>query len=347
MRGPLCVLVVLFHSGMTLPDDIIQVSFSRVLFEVVVPYFFFFSGFLFFIHCKGQFGVTEYIGKLKKRFHSLLIPYVLWISIYLLLRSLVLFWSHESFVDYWNLGGVGDFFKFYWNYKSLILPYDDWSGCSGYSTVPLLVPLWFLRDLFVVSLLAPIIFFLIKRFNTILVWLLGIAYLAQVWPIHTGATISALFWFVFGAYFSIKGKDFIDVLSRYRVPSYFTSCALFIAEVYYHGVLTPVGYYLHTFFALSMFVSIIGLYSRFPAAFVKNEMLVKASFFIYVFHGFLVPYVQNLMVRIFPSFPSQSYVVAQIQYVMVPLLVIMICILTYLFMAKYTNQLLLVLTGNR
>ena len=108
LRFPLIVGVLLIHSnpekvaiikGMNIisPDghwfyDNISYLFSHIFAAVAVPLFFFISGYLFFYKTTA-FTKSVYGRKLKKRAHTLLIPYIFW--------NLAV-GSYEKSVIYWK-----------------------------------------------------------------------------------------------------------------------------------------------------------------------------------------------------------------------------------------------------
>ncbi|MDR1527495.1 MAG: acyltransferase family protein [Dysgonamonadaceae bacterium] len=90
MRFPLIMLVIFIHVRPTswLP---VEIKFSdagiyRILSEMIshnlgaiaVPCFFLFSGFFFFYKMKENWNFNFYLTQLKKRFRTLLIPYLIW-----------------------------------------------------------------------------------------------------------------------------------------------------------------------------------------------------------------------------------------------------------------------------
>lgn len=92
LRFPLAVMVVFIHSFML--DDVaftpdwhalsgmdfaigLQVLLSKVVSHVAVPTFYVISGYLFFLHVE-RFTPDVYVGKLRKRARSILVPYLLW-----------------------------------------------------------------------------------------------------------------------------------------------------------------------------------------------------------------------------------------------------------------------------
>ena len=65
--------------------NLIRVLFSRVLTHISVPCFFVISGYYFFydVSKKGEIKVSYFRNKWKKRFWSLLVPYVTWNIVYI------------------------------------------------------------------------------------------------------------------------------------------------------------------------------------------------------------------------------------------------------------------------
>ena len=92
IRFPMMVCVVLLHTfiidrpiggeilvpnGKYLIFDIFQQLYQNELANVAVPMFFFISGYLFYCGIK-EFQLRIFIEKLRRRVHSLFIPYILW-----------------------------------------------------------------------------------------------------------------------------------------------------------------------------------------------------------------------------------------------------------------------------
>lgn len=122
-----------------------------------VPVFFAISGYLFFYHVERLDKVT-YFSKLKKRARSLLVPYLIWNSMYIFL-----FLLHRTPL----MAGL---------YPSASSVNIDWTwvanaywGIDGY---PLLYPLWYIRDLMIIVVLCPVVWFFIQKAKAL--WLGGL-----------------------------------------------------------------------------------------------------------------------------------------------------------------------------
>lgn len=170
LRFPLIVGVVFIHSfgapfdisslDIYHMDDIdyfniFRVSISHVLTHVCVPVFFLISGYLFFRGLeKWDFAV--YTQKLKRRFKTLLVPYLIWNTVSILLSLFFIF--HKD-----GFEGVSDFFnnkniyQLYWDFHTWNTDRVNWLGLLHPDTSPYCPPLWFLRDLMVVCVFSPLL----------------------------------------------------------------------------------------------------------------------------------------------------------------------------------------------
>ena len=106
LRFPLIVMVVFIHNpgigdipksislitdeGLSTSDflNLTRMAFTKVIPTIAVPSFFLISGYLFFKQ-KEILNMHAYKEKITKRFHTLLIPYILWNIIYLLMPFLI------------------------------------------------------------------------------------------------------------------------------------------------------------------------------------------------------------------------------------------------------------------
>ena len=172
-----------------------------------MPCFFLISGFLFFKG--GHFCLRGYVDKLKKRFFTLLIPFILWNLLYLLPY---LFKGWELIENEageilpivpWFQDCEGSLFKtvYNWTYGLFI----NFNGASA----PIDVPFWYLRDLMCMIVISPLVYYFVKYSKLIglvlccLVWVLLGQYriIPYAFPIPLRP---AVLFFLIGAYFSIN-----------------------------------------------------------------------------------------------------------------------------------------------
>ncbi len=215
LRLPLIVCVVLIHVSLM---DLAHAREAYPLFfcvnyltvEVIartaVPLFFFISGFLFFYKTES-FSLSIYKQKLRKRFRTLAIPYVSWNAIVILLYIVLQTFlpgltsgENKPMADFSAL----DYLAAFWDMKMVDA---DWSSYH----MPINYPLWFIRDLMVVVLFSPLVYWLVKRLRGYA--LAGLAFLwMMAWGMPvTGFSTTAFFFFAFGAYFSVNKKLFVRI----------------------------------------------------------------------------------------------------------------------------------------
>ena len=134
LRFPLIVAVIFIHCNLlvkhpeleTMPVFYFLVYITMKLVCIAVPLFFFISGFLFFK--EGLFDFTLYSKKLKSRFRTVLIPYLLWNIIYFVIVGIMqlikpdtLFLLHKHIVDFrWQ-----DFLWIFWDISQITGLADD------------------------------------------------------------------------------------------------------------------------------------------------------------------------------------------------------------------------------
>ncbi len=150
-----CVLILLvlyIHSFYNEAIGTKYASFAQMfmggggLANIAVPMFFVFSGFLFF---SGIQTAKDCFPKIRKRVQSLIIPYVLWNIIFVL-------W----YVVLQNLPGIAGMIN-----SDIITEITRGSVLENLYTIfvaPVAFQLWFLRDLIIIVLFSPLIYYWIK-----------------------------------------------------------------------------------------------------------------------------------------------------------------------------------------
>lgn len=161
MKIFLTIGVIYIHSFSLVPAETsnflyyLKVFLSFVLPRIAVPLFFVYSGYFFF---KGnEFNKITYWIKTKRRLSTLVIPYIFW-NIVALIVFLV---TDERFRA--NIFNIHDVLT-----KTFIgnIPDTGLWHCLGYEIpmiTPLNTPLWYIRDLFLICLLSPLVYTLIRN----------------------------------------------------------------------------------------------------------------------------------------------------------------------------------------
>ena len=145
------ILVLFIHSyfAQDTGDSFISVVnhkfsffFSRSVTQFAVPLFFMLSGITFF----REYTNKKYLTKMKSRLHTLVIPYLLWNTVWMLWKILCSY----SFIAKFSATGEP-----YPLTLSSILKGIFFYGCN--------TPFWFVFDLIIFSFAAPLIFLIVRN----------------------------------------------------------------------------------------------------------------------------------------------------------------------------------------
>ena len=276
VRFPLAVLVIVIHcffpikgwhydqlSDQSLGSNVtaeILLS-SRILVYFVVVFFFLISGYLFFVHLRDWDGKV-WKQKMSRRIWTLLIPYILWNTLYIIycigpeIAGCIIHGNSWDGVKNWvnDHGGV---LGLYWNAMRLGDGLVDLWGNPAYSTVPILLPLYFLRDLIIVDLFSPLFHFLLRSRNhrispcaIVTMVVLAFLYLTKTSFIIPGFTAEAFFFYGWGAFLSLNSYELSEVFYSKRWSIAIVTLCLFLAELYEGFLYSKEGMMILPFFAV-------------------------------------------------------------------------------------------------
>ena len=319
LRFPMIVLVTFAHSYGRVEDSFallasdwntygfLKLLVSQTLVKVAMPVFFIMSGYLFFANV-DKWDVATYKKKILRRVKTLLIPYLIWnllMAIKLKTFSMSMLWS------YWNPAGTQ----------------IDWFGHEQLMTAPANMPLWFLRDLMVVSLLTPIIYILVRKFGYWLMAVLTVLYLSGVCAFIPGLSAYAVFFFTLGAFFSIRRTDLIEIFKRFEWPAYGLSVIFAISMLLtYH---TSVFSSLMLCFRITGSIAVFCLASRILSTTSRRlpSLVCNSTYFIYLAHYvFFFSFIDTAFFALFGT----STISLSIHYLLCPLLKVAILVCVYL-----------------
>lgn len=224
IRFPMIIGIIVIHSyvnGLAGFDDTVgQHSwvaavgylFSNVFARICVPLFFVISGLLFFYNVK-RYSKDVYFSKLKSRAKSLLVPYILWnligFGLIMLYRSPLLsrFFPGLSAADI-DLKYIMDCF---WCHGEVNHSFFEGGG------MPVDYPLWFIRNLMILVVLTPVVYFVLSRIPIIYMSALTICWIAGWWPTINGLSITGIYFFSIGAFLGMRKIDPVAELERFRL----------------------------------------------------------------------------------------------------------------------------------
>ena len=279
LRFPLILLVTFAHSYSAVRADyqpfvsgwdsyeLLKLLVSQSMVKVSVPVFFIISGYLFFARVK-QWDAHVYRKKLLRRARTLLLPYVVWnalMAVKLNASDWQVFWA------FWPKVGCQ----------------TDWLGFDNYMTAPADMPLWFLRDLMGITLLAPLLHWLLscRRCAAWFVVLLVVLFLSGVGAfVVPGLSVCALCFFTIGAWVAIHCSDLIEWARRWELPAYALSPVLLVAMLVTYR--QPVFSSLMLAFRLTGAVAVLCLASRLLSVTSRRlpAVVCRSSYLLYLGH---------------------------------------------------------------
>lgn len=308
LRFPLVLMVVFIHSSgfgefqtdsfnfSALADislyDFLRILVSRILCQVAVPLFFIISGYLFYTKFDIQSWSWEiWIKKIKTRTYTLLIPYLSW--------NILRFVYDEGL---WLLQSIrhGESIstsvclilskispKIFFNYGYTDTGYINWNHELTMMSVPAHTPFWYVRDLIVLVIMSPLIYFLLKRLMGGQILILLAIYIAMPFD---NIDIRGLVFFSIGGYiqlfFQKNRTENVKVSSSLCGLGMGLFLLLSFINVFYRSIL-PIT-------VLIGISAVILLSLKLSSRIKINEQLSKSSFFIFAFHMFLVVMVNTL-----------------------------------------------------
>ncbi|MBO7145761.1 MAG: acyltransferase [Salinivirgaceae bacterium] len=332
------------------------ISIFRVLFSVAVPAFFLISGYLFFKKLE-DWNTNVWLSKVKKRGVTLLIPYLLWNLIaicgFFITRTAGCLIKGNESVNIISVLNERGWFRLFWDrclYGGVRPDQINLFGVSVGQGTPMDEPAWFLRDLMVVVLMSPIIFFMIKKAGKLFLVLVGLLYCVDLWIPYAGFSSKAFFMFSVGAWFCINRLNMLEFFCKNSKMQLFLSILLLIiASVSFNGNewIYCISSKLFVLSAIPMFFNIgawlvekqnLNGYSVFTA-------MSKSSFFVYMIHTILVVDAVNWLLTwlLRPNNDAVNFILM----VSGTILVYIICHCIYLIMNIFMPKVLAVLTGGR
>lgn len=343
LRFPLIIGVVFIHSRFTeiiTQDGNILITgdnfplyillsnlISNVFARISVPLFFAISGYFFFYKIY-EFNFHVYLEKLKRRFTSLFIPYIIWNFIVILILL---------FTEYLIPGMMSG------NKKSVL----DWNINEWFYnlyTVPISYQFWFIRDLMFLCIFSPIVYACIKYGKLIFVLVLFLIWVFDLWYEIPGFSIVGIFSFSLGAYFSINRKQFVIPLAVHAKVLGVVYGILSIIEI-----VIPQYKWLLYYHNFTMFIGIafmVALVARLLKSGynLDNPILTKSSFFIFAYHVMPLVLVIKVCFKILPLYTEVSLICI---YFFSTLFVVLLGIIIGIIIEKFLPSVYKIISGGR
>lgn len=333
-----CVMVVYVHScnlfGYAKSSSLVPAL--SMLATCGVRIFFAVSGYLS-ISLVG----SSYFDAIKKKFKSLLIPFVIWNFVYLIFEII----GHSIMPDAFE-----DIAK--WTLKDF---------CLNFFGIPfvqssLYGPLWFVRELLILFLIYPLIVLCVKHIPTVVLCIVFVMTLVTNMPdfYANGYYLkSSIPFFSLGLWIAMnqdsERKNKLTLICSKKeivIGATFIAIVLsYVRQLYEHtDMMKSVLEYLSVFLFLPMIFWFGKYVEKTGGALSKLFLMISQySFMIFVLHGKLLSIIQILCTRMI----VQNNLILCVEYILLPMIVITIVILVSKFLSKRVPNMYRFLTGGR
>ncbi|TDS13792.1 acyltransferase family protein [Sphingobacterium paludis] len=297
--------------------------------RIAVPFFFVFSGYFFFSKI-DNWTANLYFTQLKKRYSTLLFPYIFWnlaLVIVIVVVNLMLEYVGRAPNENYHDLRQSSLYDLFWGY-------------------PINFPLWYIRDLMVMVVLSPIFYYFFKLLRGFGLCIIAVLYLSTLESNLPGISSTAIMYFGLGAYVSLAKVDVVNFCLRYG--KLFAALALVALAVTALYTAKPENeYVVRTFvlFALpSVFLLAISLAKK---SRVKRYLLMlsPAVFFIYATHTiYILGKLKGAFSRTSFAEPGWGMLMG---YFLIPVLCMAVLLLFYFLLHRYLPKPLSLVTGSR
>ncbi len=337
LRFPLIVLVVYIHAGTAIvfTDEsvnagnaltaAIQYTISQLIGGAAVPLFFLISGYLLFRSFEPT--LAGYLEKLRTRSHTLLVPYLFWNTALLALVALIV---RVPQVAPFVLHG---------------LPHTDnvWAFLGrvyGTGAYPFAFQFWFIRDLIIMVVAAPLVYVVTRWAGPFVLAVLGVLWAGNIWTYGPPACEAVLF-FTLGAYLVQRRID------PFRLDQFWPAVAVLTPGLLLTALLangSPYADITRHLAAAGVVVALLclsGVAVRMPGLRTLLLALAPASFLLFALHEPLQSILNKLIYRFMPV----SSLGALALYLLLPLLLSALLVALHAALRRLTPRFLSLITG--
>ncbi len=296
---------------------------SQSISRTAVPLFFLISSIL--LYSKNFL----WLENMKKKCRSVLLPYVFWNT----------FWILFSFITQ----TIPEIAKYFPRDSYYIRGYGiaEWLKAYTYlnGNYPYLYTLWFLRDLFIMNILAVVIKLAVDKAPRIILFVVMIIWLGTV-PIPYLDNQTLVF-FVLG-YYAVKYQIYEEQIDRINWLAAASAYAVFLVFDYRLSYHYPFFHQITVIFGVIVFIKLSKelIQGRIGDIILR---LSKYSFIIYVFHEMNLSIVRTICSIVFP----QTILIQLAEYLLIPPIIILECVVFGIVFKKISPRLYQLAIGNR
>lgn len=344
MRFPLIYLVVIAHM---VPFDtprvilswddqaiytLISEMISHNLVKLSVRCYFLISGYYLFKKLTTWDTLT-YVRQLQNKLRTLVIPYILW--------NMILIGAVYAKFYFFKTVGISSA-----NSETELMAITNQSWYELLWGMPVNFPLWYMRDLICMTLLAPLFYYWFYCFRRLGLILLVVFYLLVHHTGIAGLSSTAFMFFGAGAFFAINKQNLLLVIGPVKKGCIVLACLFLIIATMMNG--TTYHEYISRIFILVGVVAVISLFDQINNRVRLQRRLAKLApmtFFIYVSHEvYIINLLKGAWTKVCHTASGWGKLMG---YFIVPCLCILVCMGLYYLIKISSPRFLNLLTGGR
>lgn len=308
----------------------LQNFISQGITRVASPLFFLISGYLFFSNLRES--SKSYFSKVNVRVHTLLVPY--------------LFWSMWGIVFFFSIQSIPQLASFF--NKDLISSYSAGELARAWLLKPIPYQLWFLRDLMMLVLMAPLLYYMVKFLGIFSLPLFVVTWFLEIdFVLFDGRS---LIFFMMGLYLS-RNPEFLTVKRFGHKANLFLFLWVSLALIKTTLVYNAGDYHLIGFIhKISVLFGILALFALYDKLYATRDVskspmykYFSLSFFIYTSHEPIL----TVAKKAFFFALGRSDIAILINYLLAPILTISLCMIIGHFIRENLPKFYKFVSGGR
>ena len=241
-----------------------------------------------------------------------------------------LFILHKRIADF----SFTDYLWIFWDISKITGMPDDQSAC-------IVGAFWFLQCLFVMCVISPLIYLLMKLFRHLFPLLLLIVYFSNIVPTMPGVHPQAIFYFSLGSFLSFYGIDFLYYIKKY-IPLLTVMFVVLLFILYFNDNIQL--YRLYELMMIVVFFYIVN-YLVIEKKWQIGNSLVSCVFFVFGIHRLFTAAIMRLSTTTVPYISND--ILLYVYYVLCVTLSVILSVYSYRLLKLIMPHTAIILNGGK
>ena len=234
----------------------------------------------------------------------------------------------KSMVDYSFI----DYLRLFWDRGS----FDDGNF------VPLLCPLWYIRNLIIMSILSPLFYYIIRYARELFLMIMAIWWMSTY---HNAFIPQTVLFFCLGAYFSIFNMNPLQIVVDNKTIVITLFCIFAASDIFSHVAIgTPINLQLHRISLIFNIPALLLLADFCVRHGFTSKLLPNSAFIVFCVHYPIVVLLRKICISRFIHFSDGIHILL---YFICVIIATLLSIGIYSILERYFPKLKNILSGNR